>query len=167
MNDIQIRHAEPEDYDPIIIVLDDWFDGRPVSRMLHRLFFIHFRETSFVVEEEGKPVGFLVGFLSQTFPDEAYIHFVGVHPERRKAGVGRKLYEHFFDAARKNGRNTIRCITSSVNKSSIAFHLRMGFEIEPQETETDGIPVHRNYDGHGIERVLFVTKLTSRMHGAL
>ena len=167
MNDIPIRHAEPEDDEPIIIVLDGWFDGRHVSSMLHKLFFIHFRQTSFVVEEEGKLVGFLVGFLTQTLPDEAYIHFVGVHPERRKAGVGRKLYEHFFDAAHKNGRNTVRCITSPVNNSSIAFHLRMGFEIEPQENETDGIPVYRNYDGRGIERVLFVKQLTPRMHGAL
>ena len=69
MNDIQIRHAEPEDYAPIIIVLDGWFDGRHVSSMLHKLFFIHFRQRSFVVEKEGKLVGFLVGFLSQTFHD--------------------------------------------------------------------------------------------------
>ncbi len=37
MNDIPIRHAEPEDYEPIIIVLDGWFAGRHVSGMLHKL----------------------------------------------------------------------------------------------------------------------------------
>ncbi len=157
MHETLIRHAEPEDYQPIIAVLDHWW-GRQLTHMPHKLFFIHFRDTSFVVEEEGKLIGFLAGFLSQTFLDEAYIHFVGVHPERRKAGIGRKLYERFFDAASKNGRNTVRCITSPVNKASIAFHLRLGFEIEPQETEVDGIPVYRNYDGRGSDRVLFVKR---------
>ncbi len=37
MNDIPKRHAEPEDYEPIIIVLDGWFAGRHVSGMLHKL----------------------------------------------------------------------------------------------------------------------------------
>jgi predicted GNAT superfamily acetyltransferase len=158
MHAISIRHAKPEDHQPIIAVLDDWWGGRQVSNTLHKLFFIHFRETSFVAEEEGKLIGFLVGFLSQTFIDEAYIHFVGVHPERRKGGVGRNLYERFFDAASKDGRNTVRCITSPVNKTSIAFHLSMGFEIEAQETEADGVPVYRNYDGRGRARVLFVKR---------
>ena len=32
--------------------------------------------------------GFVCGFLSQTEPHEAYIHFVGVAPERRGEGLG-------------------------------------------------------------------------------
>src|SRR6266542_4717447 len=158
MHEISIRHAELEDHQPIIAVLDDWWGGRQASGALHKLFFIHFRETSFVAEEEGRLIGFLVGFLSQTFIDEAYIHFVGVHPERRKGGLGRKLYERFFDAARKNGRNTVRCITSPVNKGSIAFHLRMGFEIETQETEADHSHCSRQYRlRHGCEPISFST----------
>ena len=39
--------------------------------MLPRLFFEHFRDTSFVAEEDGEIVGFLCGFLSQTYPDQA------------------------------------------------------------------------------------------------
>ena len=33
--------------------------------------------------DDGKLVGFLIGFLSQTDPEEAYIHFVGVAPDHR------------------------------------------------------------------------------------
>ena len=36
-----------------------------------------------------------VGFMSQSRPAEAYIHFVGVHPDERGHGLGRRLYEHF------------------------------------------------------------------------
>jgi predicted GNAT superfamily acetyltransferase len=41
--------------------------------MLPRLFFVHFRGTSFVAERDGELVGFLAGFLSQTEPEDAYV----------------------------------------------------------------------------------------------
>jgi GNAT superfamily N-acetyltransferase len=153
--EFSIRHVEPSDYPPIISVINDWWGGRNMSDMLPKLFFVHFRETSFVAESAGKIVGFLIGFLSQTFQDEAYIHFAGVHPDYRKMGLGRALYERFFEVARNLGHTVVRCVTSPVNKDSIAFHLRMGFSIERSKTIIEGICVAKNYDGQGGDRVLF------------
>ena len=49
-----------------------------MAPMLPKLFFLHFEGTSFVAEDEdGKLVAFLIGFLSQTDPEEADVHFVG------------------------------------------------------------------------------------------
>jgi ribosomal protein S18 acetylase RimI-like enzyme len=96
MKPIPIRHAEPSDYEPIISIVNDWWGGRNMCDMLPKLFFVHFRQTSFVAEDNGNLVGFLTGFISQTFPEEAYIHFAGVHPEFRRRSVGRALYERFF-----------------------------------------------------------------------
>lgn len=127
--------------------------------MRSKLFFAHFRETSFIAEMDAQIVGFLSGFFSQTFRDEAYIHFVGAHPDYRKAGVARTLYEKFFALTRAHGRRIVRCVTSPVNKTSIAFHLRMGFEIEPGDVLVDGVSAHSNYDGKGESRVLFVKRL--------
>ncbi len=99
--------------------------------MLPKLFFIHFEGTSFVAEaEDGELLGFVCGFLSQTADDEAYIHFVGVTPEDRGEGLGRALYERFFDEARANGRSVVRCVTSPLNQGSLAFHQALGFEVE-------------------------------------
>jgi hypothetical protein len=42
---------------------------------------------------------------------------------------------------------------------SIAYHLRMGFEAEPSETQEDGLPYHLDYDGVGEHQVLFVKQL--------
>ena len=39
---MNVRHLEERDYDPIIAVLDDWFGGRPLAKLLPRIFFIHF-----------------------------------------------------------------------------------------------------------------------------
>lgn len=155
MNDILIRHAEPADYQHIISVVDVWWGGRSMTDMLPKLFFVHFRQTSFVAEHDGQIVGFVIGFVSQTFPDEAYIHFVGVHPEYRKAGSGKALYEKFFAVVLKLGCRTVRCITSPVNKGSISFHRHLGFSAENGDKIVDGTPVMEGYDGKGEDRVLF------------
>ncbi len=150
---------EPADYNPIIAVVDDWWGGRHMAAMLPRLFFVHFRPTSFAAEEDGRLCGFLVGFVSQTDPTQAYIHFVGVDPAYRAHGLGRLLYERFFAAARSLGCTQVSCVTSPVNKGSIAFHTRLGFSIVPGDDEVDGIPVSTNYDGRGGSRVLFRRQL--------
>ncbi|MGZ4292272.1 MAG: N-acetyltransferase family protein [Gaiellaceae bacterium] len=131
-----IRPAEPGDYTSVIAVVDEWWGGRPMAAMLPKLFFIHFRDTSFVAEEDGRVVAFLCGFRSQTFEDEAYIHFVGVEPARRGAGLARELYERFFAAVAP--RTIVRAVTSPLNERSLAFHRALGFEVERVDEEYDG-----------------------------
>lgn len=145
-----IRHAEPEDFPRVAAVIDEWWGRRGMRGMLPRLFFVHFRETSFVAEHEGRLVGFLAGFLSQTFADEAYIHFVGVDPGHRRSGLGRELYGHFFATVRGHGRSVVRCVTAPVNRGSVRFHERLGFEVER---------VADDYDGSGESRILFVKRI--------
>ncbi len=159
MENFLIRHPEPADYEKIVAATDDWWSGTSVVALIHKFFFLHFRETCLVAEREGELAGFLMGFLSQSKPEEAYIHFVGVGPEFQGEGLGRQLYEKFFGVARLKGRALVRCITSPGNKDSIAFHTRMGFTIEPQEAHEEGVPVSLNYDGRGGARVLFVKEL--------
>lgn len=126
-----------------------------MAGLLPKLFFEHFRPTSFVIEENGELQAFLIGFRSQTTPTEAYIHFVGVHPYARGKGLGRRLYEHFFAVVHQLGCTEVHSITGPVNKGSITFHTNMGFEILPGDAEVDGVAVTANYDGQGNDRVLF------------
>jgi ribosomal protein S18 acetylase RimI-like enzyme len=148
---LTIRHAKPSDYGRVIGRVNVWWGGREMSPILPRLFFLHVEGTSFVAEDgEGELAGFVCGFLSQTDPEEAYIHFVGVSPARRGEGVGRTLYERFFAEARDQGRSLVRCVTSPVNEDSIAFHEALGFEIDR---------VAKDYDGPGEDRVLLLKRL--------
>lgn len=148
---MEIRHAEPADYGRVIGRVNAWWGGRDMAPMLPQLFFVHFEGTSYVADdEEGQLAAFLIGFLSQTDPDEAYIHFVGVSPEHRGGGLGRQLYERFFDDARAAGRTRVRCVTSPANAGSVAFHEALGFTSER---------VAHDYDGPGEDRVLFVKTL--------
>lgn len=129
-------------------VIDAWWGGRAMSAMLPKLFFVHFRDTSFVAEDQGGLAGFLCGFRSQTFDDVGYVHFVGVAPAARGAGVGRALYERFYAAIAP--RSVVRAVTSPANERSVAFHRALGFAVER---------IDENYDGRGQARVLLVKRL--------
>ncbi len=83
------------------------------------------------------------------------MHFIGVHPDYRRLGLGRRLYERFFGAAQMNGRRFVRAITSPSNKLSITFHRSMGFELLHGDVVVDGVPVWFDYAGAGGHRVVF------------
>lgn len=162
---LKLRNLTPADYLPVREVVDEWWGGRAVAGLLPRLFFDHFQPTSFAIDDNDqqpsgkKLVAFLVGFVSQTNPAQAYIHFVGVHPDYRAQGLGRLLYEHFLEEVYDLGCREVEAITSPVNKSSIAFHEHLGFEILPGDAEVDGVPVTSDYAGPGQPRVVFQRSL--------
>lgn len=152
---VAIRHLEPSDFAPVNAVVDDWWGGRPMRDMLPRLFFVHFRPTSFAAEIDGALAGFLCGFVSQSDPDVAYVHFIGVDPARRGKQIGRRLYERFFEAAQAAGCRHVRAVTSPRNDASIAFHRRVGFTVLPGPQAAGDAPFTPGYDGPREDRVVF------------
>jgi ribosomal protein S18 acetylase RimI-like enzyme len=146
---LTVRAARPADFDTIIAVVDDWW-GRAMSTLLPRLFLDHFFGTSLIAEHDRELAGFLIGFLSPSKPQEAYIHFAGVAPTWRRSGLAGRLYEQFFDRARRDGRTVVEAITSPQNGPSIAFHRAMGF------TASDPV---KDYDGPSLDRVVFVREI--------
>jgi GNAT superfamily N-acetyltransferase len=147
--------VHPADYDRVLTVIDAWWDGRPMGARLSHVFFSHFAPTSFVLETDTELLGFLLGFLSQSHPEEAYVHCAGIHPEYRRQGLGRRLYERFVVAAQTDGRRWVRSITAPSNEVSIAFHRGMGFEPLHGDVVVDGVPVWVDYAGAGGHRVVF------------
>jgi ribosomal protein S18 acetylase RimI-like enzyme len=139
------RPARPEDYDAIAAVVDDWW-GRPVLAALPRLFLDHFWASSLVIEDSGGIRAFLIGILSPSQPERAYVHFAGVAPEARREGLGRLLYEEFFALARAGGRRAVSAVTAPANARSIAFHRSLGFTVTGPA---------RDYDGPGRDLMVF------------
>ena len=142
---MNIHNITEDDYSKVIGVLNDWWGGREMAHLLPRLFFEHFQSTSFLVEDDEVLTAFLIGFVSQSKINEAYIHFVGVNPEFRNNGLARELYGLFFTRVRSLGCNTVRCITSPINEESISFHKSMGFSVT----------LKMDYAGVGQDRILF------------
>jgi ribosomal protein S18 acetylase RimI-like enzyme len=137
--------ARPNDYDAIAAVADDWW-GRPILGSLPRLFLDLFWRTSLMIDGPAGPDALLVGILSPSDGDRAYIHFVGVAPHARGRGLGRVLYDEFFRQAHADGRTAVTAITAPVNTGSIAFHRSMGF------TVSGPVPDH---NGPGHDMIVF------------
>jgi N-acetylglutamate synthase-like GNAT family acetyltransferase len=164
---LPVRHPTPSDHPRILAVLDEWWGGLggeqgrlERSLLVPRLFLQHFTNTSYIVDRPDGTIGaFLIGFHSQSRPEVAYVHFVGVAPDLRRTGLAGSLYERFIERARAAGMSKVQAITSPRNATSRAFHRGMGFELDPSEDEVDGIPVQRDYDGPGIDRVTFTLRL--------
>lgn len=153
--DMTVRTSEPEDHGRIIAVMKDWWEGRDLTWMLPRLFLVHFCETSIIIEKKEDLIGFLIGFLSPSRKNEGYIHFAGVHPDYRGLGLGKFLYRYFFKICKEHQRDTVRACTSPVNKGSIEFHKKLGFNILRGNGEVDGIQVSLDYNGPNDPKVLF------------
>jgi ribosomal protein S18 acetylase RimI-like enzyme len=159
---LRFRRPTEADHSAIVNQVDDWWGGRRLHDILPRLWFQHFTGTSWVAEDAaGKPVGFLVGFISPDRPVEAYIHMVGTSPNHRRSGLGRALYERFYEDARAMGARRVTAITWPGNRISVGFHRAMGF-VPADGAGTQnlyGTPAYPDYDAEGGDRVVFSREL--------
>ena len=161
------RHPVPDDHGRVVAVLDSWWGGlggpdgtRQRALLLSRLFFEHFSDSSWVVEDAaGDLRAFLVGFRSSAQPDVGYVHFVGVDPALHRQGVAAALYRRFAEHVARRGARRLACLTSPGNATSVRFHRSLGFDVDPGDDVVDGVPVHRDHDGPGLHRVLFTLSL--------
>lgn len=155
LENVKVRNGTPLDHEKIVSVIPEWWGGRDLSSSILKIFFIHFKNTIYIADFGGELVGFLVGFMSQAEQEVGYIHFVGVHPQFRRLGIGRVLYEQFYAACRAIGRSVVKSCTSPINKLSIDFHRQMSFEIEPGDGMADDVPITLDYLGKDDHKVLF------------
>ena len=153
-HDLVWRTATATDADAIAAAIETWW-ARHLRHFVHPLFLEHFGDTCLVVEDHGTLVAFVVGMLSQRHTGEAYVHFLGVHPDYRHLGLGRQLYQRFAAVVRARGATLIVAETGAFNAQSVAFHRRLGFTFEEGDVIVDGVPVTRNVHGTGEDVVLF------------
>jgi predicted GNAT superfamily acetyltransferase len=146
---LRIRTAAEADHPRVLAVVDEWWGDRQIEWLAQRLFFEHFADTSLIAEDDSGLAGFLIGFLSQSRPDEAYIHMVATRSDRRRTGLGRDLYTQFFELARAAGREVVTCITAPINETSIAFHTALGFSAS----------LHPDHEGPGADKIIFRVNL--------
>jgi L-amino acid N-acyltransferase YncA len=159
---IAFRRPTEADYPAIVRVIDDWWGGRKMDFLLPRLWLQHFTGTSWLAEtEDGLLAGFLIGFHSPDQADVAYCQLIGANPNVRLQGIGRALYDRFFDDARAAGRREVRAITWPGNRASIAFHKALGFEVQagPGSQNLYGTTAQAGYDFDREDRAILVRML--------
>jgi ribosomal protein S18 acetylase RimI-like enzyme len=157
---MNVRRITKADFDRIVEVIDHWWGG-PISTFAHPIFFYELGEHALVVEQGVDMIGFLLGFLAAG-PEAAakgevasgavrtgYVHLVGIHPEYRRRGVGRLLYDRFTSDSREARCVRMKAITTPGNEVSIRFHLALGWGVQ----EVD------DYAGPGRRRIVFTKPL--------
>jgi GNAT superfamily N-acetyltransferase len=160
--DVTFRRPTEADYPAISRVIDEWWGGRQLDHLLPRLWLQHFSGTSWLAEtEDGRLAGFLIGFLSPDKPEVAYCHLVATNPNLRRRGLGGALYGRFFDDARAGGRSVVTAITWPANRTSIAFHRALGFEVQAGTGSQNlyGTPAFARYDFDREDRAILVRRL--------
>ena len=157
--DLVWRTAAPGDARAVSAAIDDWWPGRHAVHGVCPQLLEHFGDTCILVERDGAMIGFLIGFMSQRFADAGYVHYSGVHPEHRGAGLGRAMYERFAQTTRARGRREVLAEAGAWNVKSIAFHTALGFTLKPGDDVVDGLPVHLDTIGLGSDYVEMVWRL--------
>jgi predicted GNAT superfamily acetyltransferase len=86
---------------------------------------------------------------------------VGTNPNRRRRGLGRALYERFFEDARARGASHVTAVTWPGNQISVGFHRAMGFAPDdgPGTQNLYGTSSYADYDAEGEDRVVFTKAL--------
>lgn len=143
------RGITKEDFDQIVTVMDQWWGG-PAGTHPLPIFFYEFGDHALITEDNGMMVGFLLGFVTERSPRVGYIHLVGIHPQFRRRGVARSLYEEFARRAEDQGAVLLKAITTVGNEGSVAFHRALGFTVERVS----------DYAGPGRDRYVFTRTLT-------
>ena len=92
---MNVRRMAKADFDRIVEEIDHWWGG-PIGTFAHPIFFYELGDQALVVEQGSEMIGFLLGFIvpeTQGAGRTGYVHLVGIHPEYRRRGVGRLLYD--------------------------------------------------------------------------
>jgi ribosomal protein S18 acetylase RimI-like enzyme len=154
---VRFRRPSEADHRLIVDLVDEWWGGQRVHHLLPRLWFRHFGGTSWIAESpDGRLAGFLVGFVSPDRPNEGYAHLVAVNPNLRRKGIGRALYERFFEDLRSRGASLVATTAWPDNRPAVAFHRALGFIVDdgPGTRPVHGVPAYPDYDGDRDDRVV-------------
>ena len=77
-----------------------------------------------VARDAGRVVGFCNYWLVK---DEVHLLAIATHPDRRRAGVGRRLMDHLLDVARARASVLVTLEVRRSNVPAIALYERLGF----------------------------------------
>ena len=145
---MRTRGITKADFDFVVTVLDRWWGG-PSGEKAHPMFFYEFGDQALIVEDDGQIIGFLLGFVANTTPPTGYVHLVGIHPDHRRRGVGKVLYEQFTERCIAGGARRMKAISNVGHEGSERFHRALGFTAREEP----------DYAGPNRARMVFVKDL--------
>jgi ribosomal protein S18 acetylase RimI-like enzyme len=153
---VELRHLRASDGERALGAVDHWWGQPALGTRLPQVLFSRLSSSSFVLEaSDGLLVGFLLRFYSEVNPAEACVYLAGVHPQFRRLGFGRRLYERFFAGALMHQRRFARAVAPASDPGAMAFHRAMGF-VQMERAAGDYLIAGSELIGSGEPYVVFV-----------
>lgn len=155
MSDIVLRPLRDDDLAALVAINDGAYPAVPITPVDEFSRLLAFGDFVVVVDD-GAPAGFLLtmspglDYASENYrwfsarsSDFLYIDRIVLAPRVQGLGLGRRLYEAAFDAARARGARELFAEVNlePPNPGSLAFHARMGFERVGEQPTKDGAVV--------------------------
>lgn len=135
---VMVRHLEPDDRDAIVRI-DEKLLGVVRSEYWNKRFGLSALRPpwmSLVAETDGRPVGFLFGWASESEfglqEPMGWIDLIGVDPPYRHRGIGAALVQRFEAAAREvRGIRKVATLINLDQEDIREFFTRQGFRHGP------------------------------------
>lgn len=153
----QIRQVKEDDFLDLASLSFKCHPMVTERNSIYHIFTKFFGNTSLVIEDEtGNIIGFILGFISQVNPEDAYIHLLCVDPSFRRKNLASSLIEEYRNVVSSKGCRKIYLITGPRNKISQSFYGKMGFKVVKTDKtlEINGISVIKDYNGPDDHKVL-------------
>ena len=93
------------------------------------------RADAFTIEDKGKIVSAVFGYIDNASGDLGYISIVATLLEYRGNGYSKKLTRDFLNKAEKKGLKGVHLYTVRTNTAAVQLYCSLGFEEYLQENE--------------------------------
>lgn len=103
--------------------------SEPYSIYTYRYFLTQWPHLCFMVHDEGKMIGIIIGKIEGTEYTyyRGYIAMLAVHPDYRKAGLGTALSVRCINEMKLNNCYEVYLETQDFNEQSLRLYQRLGF----------------------------------------
>jgi ribosomal-protein-alanine N-acetyltransferase len=124
MSAIEVVSAGPGDRAAILRIVRAAFDGEAWSEQAVSEELAREHNVTLIARREGVEVGFLIGWCVE---DEAELLLLGVLPNARRVGRGRRLVESFERGAVRSGVRRVHLEVREHNHGAQAFYRSVGY----------------------------------------
>jgi diaminobutyrate acetyltransferase len=130
----------------------------------YKIMLRYFGDTIILAEEEGELTGFLLGFVSQTNPEEYFIWQLGVDPRYRGRKIAGKIMEETIKAAGEKGCRLVSATVEIVNIPSQRLFESSGFQIVTSSEDGELINENgklaiKNYYASGTDQIFYAREI--------
>ena len=150
-DEVEIRRLDPARLDELIVAQNEIFVDYIIQIKSSRQFFLEFLRsvggnlsTVLVALRDGRMIGYVNPVIDGR---EAWIGGVGVVPEHRRKGIGRKLIEAAEELCRAEGATDISLEVIEGNMRAQELYEQMGYRVSRTYLTAEGKPA--KFEGYG------------------